>query len=304
MDVTATLLTLEHPVDVRATLHPLRRGAGDPQHRLGPDGAFWRTSRERSGPATLRLVPHGPWQVEVRAWGPGAGEAADGVPALLGQADDLAGFDPPPGPVRTAWGRTRGLRLTRTGHVMDALVAAIIEQRVMGVSAHAAWRRLLTWHGDVPPGPAPDGMRVPPTAGTWASVPVWDFHRAGVDPGRARTVVAAARLGSRMAQAARMPPSAAVTRLTYVPGVGPWTAAEVVQRVHGAADIVSVGDYNVPNLVGWALVGHDVDDDGMLELLEPYRPHRQRAVRHLLASGVARRPRRGPRLEVQDHRAY
>lgn len=298
------LLTLAHPVDLHATLRPLRRGGADPQHRVVPGGAVWRTSREVSGPATVRLQALSPWQVEVRAWGPGAEEARAAVPALLGQDDDAAGFDPPPGPVRTAWRRTRGLRLTRTGHVTDALVAAVIEQRVMGASAHAAWRRLLTRHGDVPPGPAPDGMRVPPTAATWASVPVWDFHRAGVDPRRARTVVAACRLGRQMAAAARMTPADAVARLTYVPGVGVWTAAEVVQRVQGAADVVSVGDYNVPALVGWAMVGHDLDDDGMLELLEPYRPHRQRAVRHLLASGLARRPRRGPRLEIQDHRAY
>jgi hypothetical protein len=37
----------------------------------------------------------------------------------------------------------------------------------------------------------------------------------------------------------------------------------------------------------------------MLELLEPMRPHRHRVVRLLEVSGLAREPRRGPRLPVQ-----
>ena len=40
----------------------------------------------------------------------------------------------------------------------------------------------------------------------------------------------------------------------------------------------------------------------MLELLAPYRPHRYRVVRHLLLAGLARVPRRGPRLAIEDHR--
>ncbi|OOK71079.1 hypothetical protein BZL29_5861 [Mycobacterium kansasii] len=35
------------------------------------------------------------------------------------------------------------------------------------------------------PGPAPDGMRVPPSAEAWRHIPSWEFHRANVDPGRA-----------------------------------------------------------------------------------------------------------------------
>ncbi|EUA36891.1 hypothetical protein I549_0817 [Mycobacterium avium subsp. avium 2285 (R)] len=83
-------------------------------------------------------------------------------------------------------------------------------------------------------------------------------------------------------------------------GVGEWTAAETAQRAFGDADAVSVGDYHIPKMVGWTLLGRPVDDAGMLELLEPMRPHRQRVVRLLEASGLAREPRRGPRLPVQQ----
>jgi 3-methyladenine DNA glycosylase/8-oxoguanine DNA glycosylase len=93
-----------------------------------------------------------------------------------------------------------------------------------------------------------------------------------------------------------------LAKLQSVPGVGPWTAAETSQRAHGDADSISVGDYHLPAMVGWALIGKPVDDDGMLELLEPWRGHRQRVVR-LLEVGGSMPPKRGPRMSPTDHRA-
>ncbi|EUA53852.1 hypothetical protein I550_5490 [Mycobacterium intracellulare 1956] len=101
------------------------------------------------------------------------------------------------------------------------------------------------------------------------------------------------RLTSRPAAQAR-------AALTSLPGVGEWTAAETAQRAFGDADAVSVGDYHIPKMIGWTLLGEPVDDAGMLDLLEPMRPHRQRVVRLLEASGLAYEPRRGPRLPVQQ----
>jgi len=76
----------------------------------------------------------------------------------------------------------------------------------------------------------------------------------------------------------------------------------VVQRTLGCPDTVSVGDYHLKNIVGWSLAGRrNTDDAGMLELLEPWRGHRQRVVRLLLAGGP-RRPRRGPRFAPTDYR--
>ncbi len=63
---------------------------------------------------------------------------------------------------------------------------------------------------------------------------------------------------------------------------------------------MSVGDYHIPKMIGWTLLGRPVDDTGMLELLEPMRPHRHRVVRLLEASGLAYEPRRGARLPVQQ----
>jgi 3-methyladenine DNA glycosylase/8-oxoguanine DNA glycosylase len=84
--------------------------------------------------------------------------------------------------------------------------------------------------------------------------------------------------------------------LTAVPGIGPWTAAEVGVRALGDEDGVSVGDFHLPTLVAFALAGETRGDDArMLELLEPFRGHRARVIRLLELSG-ARPARRGPRL--------
>ena len=294
------------PLDLHLTLDRLGRGPYDPTFRRTASGDLWRTTRMPSGPAACRLVQAGPRDVVAHAWGPGADEALDALPDLLGERDDDAGFVPPP-QLRDVHRRATGLRVPRTGRVLEALVPAILEQRVQAVAAWRSWAWLLRRHGERAPGPAGEaGMLVVPDAAGWAGVPTWDWHRANVDPGRARTVVAAARVARRLEEYGAVLDAsgaeAAHARLRVVPGVGVWTAAEVAQRALGDADAVSVGDFHLAKAVGWALVGERVDDERMLELLAPYAPHRYRVVRLLEVSGRARAPRRGPRLSIQDHR--
>lgn len=297
-------LALSAPVDVYRTLRPLRRGPRDPAFWAPADGVVWRATLLATGPAAVRYVTRGPRAVDVDAWGPGADEAVAAAPALLGEHDDVAGFDPGRGPVRDAHRRFHTARIGRTDRVFEALVPAILEQRVIVHTAHDAWRWLLRAHGERAPGPAPEWMRVPPSAKAWAAVPVWDFHRAGVDPARARTIRVAAQVAGRLDEAAGHGRAETWRRLLTVPGVGPWTAAECAQRAIGDADAVPVGDYHLPNLIGWALSGRRGDDAAMLELLEPWRGHRYRVIRYLLMSGATRQaPRYGPRLTVEDHRA-
>ena len=290
------------PLDVGRTLEPLRRGGGDPTHRREPDGTIWRTTRTDAGPATYRLTQRSAHEVHCAAWGDGAEQAIEGMADLLGGRDDPAGFEPTHPLLRDTLLLYPGIRIPRSGRVLEALVPAVLEQKVTGHEARSSWRWLLRKYGEAAPGPAPQGMRVPPPADVWRRVPSWDWHRAGVDPQRSKTVVTAARVASRLEEAVGMEPADAISRLRAVPGIGAWTAAEVAQRALGDADAVSVGDYHLPSLVGWALVGRPLDDDGMLEVLEPWRPHRHRVVRLLECSGFAM-PRFGPRLTVQDHRA-
>lgn len=308
-------------LDLPVTLSVHRRGRGDPAFTVDATGAVWRTSLTPDGPATLRVsAAPGPAAhrepgagsrrdtrrsgpvVTAAAWGPGAGWMLGTLPAALGAADDPAGFDPAHPVLREAWRRHWGMRVGRSGRVLEALVPAVLEQKVAAAEAHRAWRRLLLVFGDPAPGPAPPAMRVFPPARTWVRIPSWEWHRAGVEGVRARTVIEAARTAARLEEIVEMPPADADRRLCSLPGIGPWTSAEVRQRACGDADAVSVGDYHLPGAVGWALAGRKVDDTGMLELLAPYAGHRYRVTRLVELSGI-RPPRRGARLAPRDYRA-
>jgi len=175
----------------------------------------------------------------------------------------------------------------------------VLEQRVPGVDAFRAWRLLVTEFGAAAPGPAPARMRVPPPAEVWRAIPSWKFHRANVDGGRARTVIGCAQRAPSLERLVNRQAAQARAALLSLPGIGEWTAAETAQRAFGDADALSVGDYHLAKTIGWTLVGHPIDDDAMVELLEPMRPHRHRVVRLLIGSGLAVKPRRGPRLPVQ-----
>jgi 3-methyladenine DNA glycosylase/8-oxoguanine DNA glycosylase len=239
----------------------------------------------------------------VAAWGPGARWAGSGVPELLGAADRPDGFDPGGHPVvadlhrRTPW-----LRLGRTSRTWDALVPAVLEQKVTVAEAHRVWRELLVLAGEPAPGPAPEGMRVPPSPRRVLEVTDWEWHRCGLDGARRRALRAVATVASRLEPEEGCGSVTLQRRLCSVPGIGVWTAAEVAQRSLGCPDSVSVGDYHLKNIVGWSLAGRrSTDDAGMLELLEPWRGHRQRVVRLLLVGG-SRPPRRGPRFAPTDYR--
>ncbi|MNC99844.1 hypothetical protein D3C83_182660 [compost metagenome] len=66
----------------------------------------------------------------------------------------------------------------------------------------------------------------------------------------------------------------------------------------GDPDAVSVGDFHTKNVVANALAGEPrATDERMLELLEPYRGHRARAVALLERAGIGA-PRYGPRVET------
>jgi 3-methyladenine DNA glycosylase/8-oxoguanine DNA glycosylase len=308
-----------YPVDVRLVLSVHSRGRRDPAYRVDASGALWRTVLTPDGPGTLRVATRagvrygkiaarspaesGGTTITAAAWGPGAGWLLETLPALLGAHDDQAGFNPVHPLLREMAARHPGARVGRSGRVLEALVPAVLEQKVVGAEARRAWHYLLRRFGTPAPGPAPAGMRVFPDARTWARIPSWEWHQAGVEPGRAAAIAGAARAAARLEEILTMAADDADRRLRSLPGVGPWTSAEVRQRACGDADAVSVGDYNLPAVVGWALAGRVVDDAGMLELLAPYAGHRYRATRLVELSGVAP-PRRGPRLPLREYQAF
>ena len=292
-------LTFPGPVSPGHTLAPHRRGPHDPCFQIDTDGAIWRTSLQSSGPVTARISRAATNTVRCQVWGEGAEEFIAALPALLGVDDDATDFLPTHPTVTAAATRARHLRIGRTARVLEALIPAVLEQRVPGVDAFRSWRLLVTKYGTPALGPAPAMMRVPPSAQAWRAIPSWEFHRANVDPGRARTLSGCAQRADSLERLVARPPAEAREALTSLPGVGVWTAAETAQRAFGDADALSVGDYHVSKMIGWTLIGRPIDDAAMVDLLEPMRPHRYRVVRLLEVSGLAYEPRRGPRLPVQ-----
>ncbi|PNW10264.1 3-methyladenine DNA glycosylase [Microbacterium testaceum] len=295
--------------DVGRAVLAQRHGRNDPTFTvsapLSAGGIVWRASRTPLGVATLALRQSAAGTVRAAAWGPGAEWALDQVPALCGRDDDTDGFDASRHPSVSEWHRRHpDLRIGRTDLVFDALVSAIMEQKVTSMQAFSAWRSIVTWYGERAPGPTPRPMFAPPTVDGWRLIPSWAWHRAGLEPPQSRTIVETSRRGASIVRAASTAADGEARDRVFISlrGVGIWTSAETRIRAFGDPDAVSVGDYHLAHQVGFALTGHRTDDDGMLELLEPFSGHRQRVIR-LIYAGSALEPRRGPRLHPEDHRA-
>ncbi|MBT2456329.1 DNA-3-methyladenine glycosylase [Streptomyces sp. ISL-86] len=291
--------TPDGPVDLGLILGPLRRGPADPTFRTTPDGSVWRASQTPQGPATLRVTQPSPGEaIHAEAWGPGADWMLGQLPSLLGADDDPTVFVPRHRLVHASHRRRPGLRLTRTGLVLESLIPTILEQKVTSDEAYRSWRRLVRQYGE--PAPGPQELYVAPTARAWALIPSWGWHKAGVDSKRSATIVRAARVAHRVEEAAAMDLPQATARLEAIPGIGPWTSAETLQRSNGAPDAVTTGDLHLPGIVGYALIGErDTDDAAMLELLAPYAGQRHRAARLILLAGHAP-PRRTPGMPRTD----
>lgn len=306
------------PYSLRQSLGILQRGSGDPATRIGPTSA-WLCFHTPAGPVTL-LVTHAAGkdaQVLLRAWGPGSAQALERSGHLLGAHDDWRSFDAPETRdlLHPVVARSRksnpGLRLPSTGRIFDALLPAILEQKVTVIEANHAWRYLCSAVGQLPPGPAPAGMRLPPTPAAIRSLQPWQWHQARVDSKRSATALRAAAAATALERWAWLEidtrrenvagAGTLAAALQSLPGVGPWSIAEVLQRTHGAADYVSVGDFHLAAFVGQVLTGRRLDDAGMLELLAPFTGNRQRVVRLIGLSGQ-RKQAFGPRYAPLDHR--
>ncbi len=283
--------TLRTGTDPQLTAGALWWGPGDPQMHLGPD-RLARALRLASGPATLAISWRGR-RVTAQAWGDGAGEALDVAPGLVGELDDAPPLVAHHPIVAELARRMPGLRLTRGAPVIEMLVNSIIGQKVTGLEARRSQRMLFARLGE--PAPGPYELRLLPPPEKLARTPYWVFHPMGLERRRADTIRAAAGVAPRLEQIRTMRAADARRRLESVPGVGPWTAAETIRLALGDPDAVSVGDFNLPRQVCWALAGErDGDDARMLDLLAPYAGQRARVVLLIERSGL-RPARRAPR---------
>ena len=288
------------PLDLAATLAPLRHGTGDPTIRIRGRLEVLRATLTPEGPTTEHLRQLGD-EVEVEAWGPGAGWALEHAPDLVGEHDDATAFHPVHPVLTDLARRLAGVRLCRSDAAFEALVPAVLEQKITGLEAVRVRRRMALALGEPAPGPAERlvGLRLPPSPERLASLAYYDLHSLGLERRRAEVIVRLAARAPAIERLGTREHADAKARLERLRGIGPWTAAEVARVAWGDPDAISVGDYHLPNLVAFALAGEPRADDGrMLELLEPYRGQRGRVQRLLELSGI-RAPRYGPHMPTR-----
>ena len=221
------------PLDLRRTLAPLARGPADRSIRFGA-GRVVRACRTPDGPASVALAQTGD-EVTAEAWGPGAERALDEIPALLGllhEPEPLVFGHPT---ITHLARRFPGIRIPRSGAVLEALVPAILEQKVVGEEARRAYVGLIRVHGAPAPGPPEWGLRLPPAPSTLAGLPYYDYHPFGVERRRAELIRRVASRAAWFEGIVDLSLPDAYARLMAVPGIGPWTAAEVAVRALGDA---------------------------------------------------------------------
>jgi hypothetical protein len=285
---------LSSSIRLRPTLSPLSLGWGT----FAPDG-WWRAFRTPAGGATVRVSRTGDL-VTGTGWGPGGDWVLERLPDLVGQGDQ-GGFHTDH-PLIGRLNRTEPSRFGRTGLVVEALIYAILGQKVTRREAATALRGISRRYSERAPGPR-DDLWLPPDPDRVAAAPYHAFHALAVEKRRADTLRRVAGRASRLEATAVAAPEAAGALMHRFPGVGRWTVAETVVVSHGHVDAVSVGDFHLKHQVSWHLAGEERGtDERMLELLEPFRGHRARVVR--LVAGLGGYPSRGPRLPVRSFAGF
>ncbi len=184
----------------------------------------------------------------------------------------------------------RGLRLLRAPWLFDVACGAILQQRVRFIDAIKDWRQIALKHGVK----TTSGAVAFPSPPALAGLPPWELEALGIDPKRARSLIALAREIRLNPLRSQMTFSELRARLGRVPGIGPWTVETTLGFGAGDTDALPLGDLYLPHLVSYTLAGEPSGtDERMVELLEPYRGHRFRVVRLLFGARITI-PRSGP----------
>ncbi|MFT6817413.1 MAG: 3-methyladenine DNA glycosylase/8-oxoguanine DNA glycosylase [Myxococcota bacterium] len=286
-----------HTYDFDGTLRFLRLGSNDPSFIRRP-GEVFTALFTPDGPAVLRLVDGS--RLTAQAWGPGAERAVEAAPNWLGLNDTPVTLGHLHPAVRELERRHPGLHLTRPGRVFDGLLRIIPQQLVAWNDAAVFWRRLVQQFGTELPGPVPLMLSPSPDAVRAQSAAA--LQSTGMLPKMARCMIDCARRAKRLDALADKSLDEFVRLVQVLPGVGPWTAGQLAGFHLAHPDAVCMGDYGLPHSIAYVLTGRERSNDAeMLELLEPFRPHRFRIVRLIMHAGIVP-PRRGPRGDLKTRR--
>lgn len=274
-------------IDPSLVLGPLAMMRSDPTMRLGRQDAV-RATYTPEGPGIVRLSwGHPPGQVTAETSGDGAGWLREQAPHLIGAHDDASGFAPVDPIAQRLWARFAGDRVGSTGTVWHDLAWTIVQQRVRRSDADRQWRALVHAYGSACEGY--DDLYTPPDPERLARAAPWALRSLGIDERRATTLIATARVAPRLHALAGQPFADVERALRTIPGVGTWTLGCLRAFTWGDPDTVIPGDSGIPSLIASTLTGaRRADDATMLDLLEPYRPHRYRVLRLAFAARARR----------------
>lgn len=209
-------------------------------------------------------------------------------------------------PVLARLSRTFDPRLARTPTVFEAFAEAVIAQLVTSDEARISFRKLNQVAGELIEGTR---LRAAATARAVLEVPGWKMHTIGIGSRRAKTLRDGASRGLTLERIASEPPETFIEKLMSMPGVGVWTANRVARHALGYGDAVPVGDLHAPSVVT-EMLGDGAafrDDEAMLRVLEPFRPHRARVMyvlerAHIAPTAFGGVGRRSRRPRVDPHR--
>jgi 3-methyladenine DNA glycosylase/8-oxoguanine DNA glycosylase len=293
------LLTRTIPYEGRLDLRSTLRSITFPWGRWTDQG-WVRPMRTPVGQATL-VVRRDADGIHGSAWGEGADWVLGCLDGWVGLRDDPGSFVAS-GRLGELHRRRIGVRFATTGLVFEAVLVAVLAQKVTGKEAALGLRGLMARFSEPAPGPF-EGLVLPPDPTYMASAPYHAYHDLGIEKRRADIVRRLATEAARLDRLASVTSGEAGAALGRYRGVGEWTVAETVAVSHGDADALSVGDFHLKHLVSWHLAGRPRGtDEEMVELLEPFRPHRGRVVRLLESAG--RYPSYGPRQPLRSFAGY
>jgi 3-methyladenine DNA glycosylase/8-oxoguanine DNA glycosylase len=269
------------PVHFSRSFHLQQLGRFDPTAQLSPD-CFRRAVFYRNEPAAVEICRDA-GGLQVTAYGGHAQELLDETVIGLEQDDSYSDFATEDSGVFRLHKKYPGLRLLRVPWLYDMTCSAILQQRVRTVDAMRDWRRITLRWGTA----APLGLHAFPPAQVLAQVPMHGLQQLGLDPRRARTLLAFAR-ELRFTRLKSTTSFAELRKyLSRIPGIGPWTTECVLGYGAGDIDAAIPGDLHLPRIVCYALAGEfSGSDERMMELLEPFRGHRFRIIRLLYAARI------------------
>lgn len=300
------------PYDLDSTFYLLSMGTADPCLQRDSPTQLRYTLHTPAGPAGVK-VRHKGEELQVTTFGPDGNNT--GAEWLIPHLPNLLGvnYQPPTIEQPTKLARIAkeygGMRIIRLPAISTRLVQIILQQLVSFRDACHSWRKLVHKYGT--PVPNEPDLYFPPSPDVLKKLVSHQFIECGALPRLGQTVVECMKRAGRIEklwnagndedQEAGDAADRTCELLEKLPGIGPWTIGFLRGAGLSDADAVIPGDYSHPKQVAHFFGASEeqarqAEDAKMLELLEPYRPHRF-YVLSLIIKGSSRLPRRGPKRE-------